>query len=410
MNQSPKTKLTLAQALLLSTVVPAVLLLMLELGARGVEFVLPKESGPQALEMPTWMLQDANATRRPKVSKEDLEWLTLFTEGDGFRVSLIPNSSKEVKNTFSLIPVDRNKKRLVRANSIGFRGPDVTPQKAPGTFRILVFGDSSSFGWGVNAEESWTELLRQSLQARHPEIRFEVANFAIPGDSSAYGRLLFDTFAPRYQSDLVILGFGANDAKPVATGHTEQVSRFRENQKLLKIQSALKRSALYRVMQRLLSSKAGSSQQGADVVTKPAVSPAEYAENLRYMASRAQELGNKETLFLTICTPGNYSREARIAARRSNALSFNAQGQLIHLIPKIKRGEAYPEYLKEMEASYPAFLRRNDRFYVTSDGCHPNELGHRFVADQLTELIEANGLLGGGATALMSVPNERVVR
>jgi lysophospholipase L1-like esterase len=69
----------------------------------------------------------------------------------------------------------------------------------------------------------------------------------------------------------------------------------------------------------------------------------------------------------------------------------------------MKRGEAYPEYLKVMQASYPAFLRRNDRFYVTSDGCHPNELGHRFVADQLTELVEASGLLGGGATALMSV-------
>ncbi len=63
-----------------------------------------------------------------------MEWLTLFTEGDGFRVSLIPNSSKEVKNTFSLIPVDRNRKRLVRANAAGFRGADVTQQKLPGVF------------------------------------------------------------------------------------------------------------------------------------------------------------------------------------------------------------------------------------------------------------------------------------
>jgi|688.fasta_scaffold05563_10 lysophospholipase L1-like esterase len=398
---APKNqKLSLAQAFLLSVVVPCVFLLALELGARGIELLLPQPSGPQALEMPTWMLQDANATRRPKVTKEDLEWLTLFTEGDGYRVRLLPNSSKEVRNTFSLIPVDRDKKRLIRSNSIGFRGPEISLEKQPGTVRILVFGDSSSFGWGVNTEESWPALLQQELQARHPGVLVEVANFAIPGDSSAYGRLLFDAFAPQYKPDFVILGFGANDAKPVVTSHTEQVARFRENQQALRAKSAFKKSALYRLLERSLAPSAGGSAMQA---TNPAVAPPDYADNLRYMADEARALGSKNTLFLTLCTPGNYAREARVTAKRMNRLSFNAQGQLIRLIPKIKRGEAYPEYLKVMQASYPAFLRRNDRFYVTSDGCHPNELGHRFVADQLTELVEASGLFGGGATALMSV-------
>jgi hypothetical protein len=31
---------------------------------------------------------------------------------------------------------------------------------------------------------------------------------------------------------------------------------------------------------------------------------------------------------------------------------------------------------------------------VTSDGCHPNELGHRYVADQLVELLTATKLIG----------------
>lgn len=410
MTAPQKQKLSLAQAFLLSVIVPCVFLLALELGARGIELLLPQPSGPQALEMPTWMLQDANATRRPQVTKEDFEWLTLFTEGDGYRVRLVPNSSKEVRNTFSLIPTDREKKRLIKANAIGFRSPEISPEKSAGTLRILVFGDSSSFGWGVSSEDSWPVLLQEELQERHPEVRIEVANFAIPGDSSAYGRLLFDVFARQYQPDFVILGFGANDAKPVVTSHTEQVARFKENQQVLKAKSALKYSALYRMLERLIAAGQASRSSQNLQATKPAVAPPDYADNLRYMAQEARSLGSKNALFLTLCTPGNYAREARVVAKRMNALSFNAQGQLLRLIPKIKQGEAYPEYLKVMQASYPAFLRRNDRFYVTSDGCHPNELGHRFVADQLTALIESSGLFGAGATVLMSAPKAQLFR
>ena len=405
-------KPSVTQVFLLCVVIPAFLLATLELGARALEpFWSSKsqeEANPKALEMPTWMLREANSTTRPKVTKDDLEWLKLFTEGDGYRVHLVPNTKAEVINTFSLIPADRERRRRIVSNSLGFRGPEIRPKKPAHTFRILIFGDSSSFGWGVNDDESWAALLQRNLQERYPQTTIEVANFAIPGDSSAYGRLIFDTYAPRFESDLVILGFGANDAKPVQTSHSEQVSRFKQKESLLKLTALLRASALYRGLEQALAprKRPDGNAQTPPVAKIPAVAPADYAENMSYMATRSRALGNQNAILLTLCTPGNYSHEAKKAARKLGVISFNGQAKLLRLIPHIKDGSVYPEYAQAMEASYPSFLRRDERFYITSDGCHPNELGHRFVADQLAALIENAGLVEASVTASGFAPGQ----
>lgn len=395
-SSAAKPPLKWREIIILSVVVPCVCLAFLEVAARGFVWVRgPKhsEQTPTALEMPTWMLRDANALARAVPSAQAMEWVNLFTEGSGYRVHLLPNISKVVKNTFSLIPSDRERGYTLTSNSLGFRSPEATPEKPDGTFRILVFGDSSSFGWGVNAEESWSVLLQDELQRRYPATRIEVVNFAIPGDSSAYGRLIFDTFASHYHSDLVILGFGANDAKLVTKSHTEQVAQFQRSRPLLGIVKALQRSALVSLLSKALS-QSGRPTPGALPARKvPAVPLNEYATNLSYMGSKAREFGNKNALFVTLCTPTSYAKKARTTARDGDFLFFGAQGKLKKLLPEIISGNAYPEYVATMQDEYPRELAQNRLFYITSDGCHPNALGHRFVADQLSELIEGAGLL-----------------
>ncbi len=394
--------LSLKQKLLLSVGVPCVMLLLLEGLARLLLIAgvgAAPAAQPVALEMPTWMLKDANALARAKPSKDAFDWLSMFVEGDGYRVRMIPNAHKSVKNTFSLISADRERRYEVSANALGFRGPLVTPEKGPNTFRIAVFGDSSSFGWGVNAQDSWWMLLQQELQKRHPERTIEIANFAIPGDSSAYGKLLFDTFAPQFQSDVVILGFGANDAKGVFTSHTEQVSRFTGKRSLLKAVAVLQKSALVTLLKGLLpatkpSGKVSTAEGSPATKRVPAVSLGDYGQNMVSMGQTAKELGNKGVVFLGLCTHPAYARKARLEAKNNGFLWLNGQSQLVKLLPQIQKGELYPEYVERMQRMYPDDLKRNRLFYVTSDGCHPNELGHRYVADQLVELLTAAKLIG----------------
>jgi lysophospholipase L1-like esterase len=389
-----KSPLSLKQRLLLVVVAPCCMLLFLEGAARvalvlGVGAAKPKQ--PMQLEMPTWMLQDANAVARAAPSADAIDWLNLFKEGNGFRVNLAPNISHFVKNTFSLIPADRDQRYLIQSNSLGFRSPELMSEKAPNTFRIAVFGDSSSFGWGVNAEDSWSALLRSQLQGRFPGKQIELVNFAIPGDSSAYGRLLFDTFAAKAKADLVILGFGANDAKGVFTSHTEQVARFQGKAGLVTAASWFRLSAMYRLLETALAPRPGPPALNRKRV--PAVAPSDYVSNLSYMATRNQELGGQNSLLLTLCTPNSYARRARTLARQSNFLWFNGQAQLIKALPQIQAGKLYPEYVQRMTSRYPEDLARNRFFYITSDGCHPNELGHRFVADRLTDIVSRSALL-----------------
>jgi lysophospholipase L1-like esterase len=364
---------------------------MLEAAARVLLFFRTepaKKDQPTQLEMPTWMLQDANALARKKPSAAALDWLHMFVSGDGYRVHLIPNSTRDVQNTFSLIPADEERRYRITSNSLGFRSPELPTSKASDVFRIAIFGDSSSFGWGVNYDDSWGALLQRSLQTQAHGKKIEVVNFAIPGDSSAYGSLLFQKFAPISKADLFILGFGANDAKPVLTSHTQQVSRFQNSSSLLGITSVLKYSALVRLLENTVTKLKSANQVSPESMQRvPAVTLNEYSSNLSSMGLKGSELGAKNSLLLTLCTPANYAKRARGVARKNGLLFFNGQSQLLKALPDIRKGKLYPEYVSRMKESYPEELATNKLFYITSDGCHPNELGHRFVSDKLTPLV-----------------------
>jgi lysophospholipase L1-like esterase len=61
-------------------------------------------------------------------------------------------------------------------NSLGFRDREVPPKSAA-RYRIVVVGDSFTWGQGIEREERFSNLVEQLLGPR-----FEVFNFGIPGD------------------------------------------------------------------------------------------------------------------------------------------------------------------------------------------------------------------------------------
>jgi lysophospholipase L1-like esterase len=67
---------------------------------------------------------------------------------------------------------------ITRVNNFGFRGADMA-RSHPGGRRIVVIGDSFTYGWGLSFEESWPRLLEVNLRARGLQV--EVANLGYPG-------------------------------------------------------------------------------------------------------------------------------------------------------------------------------------------------------------------------------------
>ena len=89
-------------------------------------------------------------------------------------------------------------------NSFGFRDREVPIEKIE-TYRILCFGDSWTFGWGVNVEDSWPKILEQYLidNGFH---NIEVINCGYPGQYTRKYYEYIKKVVPVLKPDLVLVG------------------------------------------------------------------------------------------------------------------------------------------------------------------------------------------------------------
>jgi hypothetical protein len=98
----------------------------------------------------------------------------------------------------------------VRINSLELRDRrEYDLAKQPNTFRILVLGDSVTFGHG--AVHSYPELLEQRLKAWRPDVDWQVWNAAVPGYNTSQELAHLLEVGDRFRPDLVIVGFFEND-------------------------------------------------------------------------------------------------------------------------------------------------------------------------------------------------------
>lgn len=98
----------------------------------------------------------------------------------------------------------------VQTNRLGLRDArEYALEKGPTTFRILILGDSVTFGHG--AIHPYPALLEQRLRAWRPDVDWQVWNAAVPGYNTAQelAQLLED--GPSFAPDLVVVGFYEND-------------------------------------------------------------------------------------------------------------------------------------------------------------------------------------------------------
>ena len=94
-------------------------------------------------------------------------------------------------------------------NSYGIRGPELELEPADGTLRIVVLGDSFTFGQGVNYAASYPAVLEEQL--RSAGINAEVLNFGVPGHSTPQSVALARARVTPLKPDLVLLSVFAND-------------------------------------------------------------------------------------------------------------------------------------------------------------------------------------------------------
>jgi lysophospholipase L1-like esterase len=98
----------------------------------------------------------------------------------------------------------------VTVNAHGLRGPDFPTRPAPGVHRILVLGDSVTFGEGLPVEEAFPALLARELERSHPG-RFDVVNAGVEGYNTVAELAYLERTGLALDPETVVVGFNLND-------------------------------------------------------------------------------------------------------------------------------------------------------------------------------------------------------
>jgi lysophospholipase L1-like esterase len=78
-------------------------------------------------------------------------------------------------------------------------------------YTILCAGDSSTFGYNVDSEETYPRQLEKLLRERHPNANIRVVNGGVPGWTWVQGTRFLEDFGLQLEPEAVIASYGTND-------------------------------------------------------------------------------------------------------------------------------------------------------------------------------------------------------
>ena len=100
-------------------------------------------------------------------------------------------------------------------NDQGLREPHHIEANHPGKYRVIVVGDSMTFGHGVNYQQTYPYLAQQQLQDEYDRRDIEIVNVSRQGAGPReYLQYLRDCI-PQWKPDLIVLGFYTGNDNPV---------------------------------------------------------------------------------------------------------------------------------------------------------------------------------------------------
>jgi lysophospholipase L1-like esterase len=272
-------------------------------------------------------------------------------------------------------------------NSLGMRDRERRVTKDPGTFRIVVLGDSHTFGWGVAQDEPYPAVLERLLNAFTPKCRFEVWNLGVPGYNTVMEVERFAMKAAEYDPDMVVINYVHNDM---------DLPNFLANRP---DPWDLHRSYLLEMLKRRISilrgrvlSPWGLVAADADPYGRYVFSPGKVPERWRPLAGwenmtngfrRLAKLAQSRGIPAVLLFNWDDYR-ARLSGKTSDALPAVARELATQMATEgyivVDVQERVVGYLKERKM--PAA-----EVWVSPNDSHTNALRHRLVAEELRDRI-----------------------
>ena len=104
---------------------------------------------------------------------------------------------------------DTGKVSFDRVNNKGWRDRDRTYENAINAFRVVVLGDSETFGFIVPKRKTFTWLLEEQFKAKGRNV--EIINISYSGWGTSQQLEALEKEGIKYRPDLVVINFSGND-------------------------------------------------------------------------------------------------------------------------------------------------------------------------------------------------------
>ena len=98
-------------------------------------------------------------------------------------------------------------------NSHGFRGNEILEKKSQNTYRIFAVGGSTTYGTGINDNETWPAYLQNKFDELNIGKNVEVINAGIQGANSNVEKKMIENKIVRFDPDLILMYDGVNDSR-----------------------------------------------------------------------------------------------------------------------------------------------------------------------------------------------------
>lgn len=252
--------------------------------------------------------------------------------------------------------------RIAGINRQGYRGEIMEPEASRRGLRLLMLGDSSTYGVGVFfPRDTYSAQLGRMLRERGTPC--QVANLGVPGYTLFQGMEVLRQRAGTLKPDVATFRFGCNDRYYSRTNLTD------DNRKL--VSAPFLGSPLTDIFRNARYYQFSRSQWGP-------IRPEEVSQEKtrRVPEPRYEKLVHQAIAFCRARGILPIFIEHVIHAPDPPAVAYNA----ICRRACAEEGVKYVETAGLREAGEEAFI---------FDEVHPNRLGHRIIAEALADAIEA---------------------
>lgn len=291
----------------------------------------------------------------------------------------------------------------VKINADGYRGVRY-PQAGSGARPvIIVIGDSVTFGFRVQENETYAAQLQEYLN-NHGLNDAVVVNYGVPGYTSFQGKRILEEILLKHKPDIIIAAFGANDIE------RDRLSDYEKAKKLTPEKIRFNQFYNSLLITRLIRSIRGRVRYIPDKSGNQAVRVPlpEYLENMISIISTAKEI-EAEVILLDLVFVGDFVQQ-KIAevARMKNVPWLNGRRILMEGLRKIVSGRRFQKEKWRMDVFWDKHLKYYRRLYYGPDfyeklfkdpvqsnmlrylmiePVHPSPLGHRIIAEEVGNLI-----------------------